>query len=871
MPTTVTSILRDGVTASGVYPTLAAWRASLPSNLVTADEAHVLNVEAKSGGYNESLSFSGITTDATRNITIQPAAGHGHAGVFDDTKALFVIPVSTYGLEVFTDNLTIRGMQIQQTGVIAINRMVTISTLGVSPGTDLVTIERCIFKGSASGSASGDGGGHYGVELLDNTPGATKRALIRNNIFLDIFNSTYPISTGSRAISITSGRAWIYGNTIANCAQGIHLEGSGATTTGVLKNNLVACKSSLAGRIDYTIASGTLDGDSSNNASSDATAPGTSARTNQTFTFEGSGSGNYHLATGDTGALDHGLDLSSDADFPTSLDIDGQAYAVPWAIGADALVSVTNTITITGPASGRIYQSQSGVASITVSGTYTGTLTAIEAQVVAFGTTTPVSGFDWTTVVGSPSGEVFSFTLTDVPTGTGWYSVRVRDTVDDTIISTSDKIGVGQLIACAGQSNMGRFFNTGVETPNDLVRCYGNMFTGWQMSSGAGPKHLGDALVDLFNCPVGLVNGHSDGSSISQWDGGSIYTDAMTIFNAVGGKFGGLVFIQGEVDAGGTSYATYLSTLTAVLQTRFRAAFGQSSLPIALVANGRYTTDPGAMTTYGQIKQAHYDYADSDANCYLVDRIDSELSDGLHLAQAGSAKVGARVGQAFRVAYGAATEWQGPAISSITQVSATVYDVNITHQLGADISPSSGATGFVATDPGDSDAALSIASVVRQSATVLRITLSDTPVGVPVFSYADGPVPDVTDMVRDDSSLALPLGWVNSMAATVAAASGNVTADSGSVGGSAGVQPGIVTLQSVQDWDNTVAASTLIENIVILNRSTRAIVLALTNQTTDGSGNLAISNAALIPGTTYMVAAWNSDGSVRGFEPITAA
>jgi len=418
---------------------------------------------------------------------------------------------------------------------------------------------------------------------------------------------------------------------------------------------------------------------------------------------------------------------------------------------------------------------------------------------------------------------------------------------------------------------MGRFFNTGVETPNDLVRCHGHMFTGWQMSSGSGPKHLGDALVDLFNCPVGLVNGHSDGSSISQWDGGSIYTDAMTVFNAVGGKFGGLIFIQGEVDAGGTTYATYLSTLTAVLQTRFRAAFGQSSLPIALVANGRYTTDPGAMPTYGQVKQAHYDYADSDANCYLVDRIDSELSDGLHLAQAGSAKVGARVGQAFRVAYGAATEWQGPVISSITLVSATVYDVNITHQLGADISPSSGATGFVATDPGDSDAALAIASVVRQSATVLRITLSDTPVGVPVFSYADGPVPDVTDMVRDDSSLALPLGWVNSMAATVAAASGNVTADSGSVGGSAGVQAGIVTLQSVQDWDNTVAASTLIENIVILNRSTRAIVLALTNQTTDGSGDLAISNAALIPGTTYMVAAWNSDGSVRGFEPITAA
>jgi len=119
MTTTVTSILRDGVTAAGVYPTLAAWRAALPANLVTADEVHILNVEAKAGGYTGvTLSLAGITTDATRYIKIQAAAGHRHAGVWDTSKAMFIAPSGNAGLITQgTDYFYCDGMQLEHSGI----------------------------------------------------------------------------------------------------------------------------------------------------------------------------------------------------------------------------------------------------------------------------------------------------------------------------------------------------------------------------------------------------------------------------------------------------------------------------------------------------------------------------------------------------------------------------------------------------------------------------------------------------------------------------------------------------------------------------------------------------------------------------------
>jgi len=71
----------------------------------------------------------------------------------------------------------------------------------------------------------------------------------------------------------------------------------------------------------------------SNNASSDASAPGTSSRTSQTFTFVNAASNDFHLQNTDSGAKGFGATDPSGGLF--SDDIDGVTRTGSWDIGAD--------------------------------------------------------------------------------------------------------------------------------------------------------------------------------------------------------------------------------------------------------------------------------------------------------------------------------------------------------------------------------------------------------------------------------------------------------------------------------------------------------------------------------------------------------
>ncbi len=762
MATTVTSILRDGVTAAGVYPTLAAWRAALPANLVTADEIHILNVEAKAGGYTDvTLDLSGLTTDATHYIKIQAAAGHRHAGVWNTAKAMFILPTAdAQPWKMATNYFYCDGMQIIHPGTTVATE--SIKAYGHTSAANATTFTGCIFKATPSG----DNGYLKFFHVNGGVEGYSKLYL-GSNLFVDIYNTPWNATDTINCVTLGQGQVWGYNNTFRNCS-GTYKGGTPDTYQFRLKNNLGAGAQYVPGRGDFSVGAGTFPG-ATNNASSDGSAVGTSAKINQTFSFVGPS--DSHLPPDDTIALGAGANLSTDTDFVITTDIDGHAYSSPWPIGADALFVVSSSLTMTAPASGRIYQAISGVANITVTGTYSGSVTALKARVVQYGTSTPAAGFDWATVVASPTGGTYSFTLTGVPKGAGWYSIQVQDTVDSAITITGDKVGVGELIGVAGQSNAGAFFTTGVETVSDLVRGYGNNFTGWQALSGGGPSSLGNALVTAYNCPIGFIDDHADGTAIISWMGAGLPTH----MNAVGGKLGGILWLQGEADWNGASnYASYLTGLNTALGN-FRTSLGQATLPIVIGALSSYTSGSGSdTTTYDQIKRAQYEYANATANTYIVDQIDAGHVDGLHLSSAGAGLLGARVAQAFKVHLGQATQYRGPSITAVNKVNATAFNVIVSHRLGSDLTPATQITGFKATDPGASGAAIAVTSALRQSATVIQLVLASAPVGLPVISYAAGATPVITAMARDNSALALPIEWAEGVAAVEKTASVNL-------------------------------------------------------------------------------------------------
>lgn len=82
--------------------------------------------------------------------------------------------------------------------------------------------------------------------------------------------------------------------------------------------------------------------------------------------------------------------------------------------------------------------------------------------------------------------------------------------------------------------------------------------------------------------------------------------------------------------------------------------------------------------------------------------------------------------------------------------------------------------------------------------------------------------------------------------------------------------PGTVTVPGLSAWTGTAQAALTVPNVVVVQRSNRALVLALINQTTDASGNLAITNGALAAGVEYMVVGFTDDGSGSFRRAVTA-
>ena len=99
---------------------------------------------------------------------------------------------------------------------------------------------------------------------------------------------------------------------------------------------------------------------------------------------------------------------------------------------------------------------------------------------------------------------------------------------------------------------------------------------------------------------------------------------------------------------------------------------------------------------------------------------------------------------------------------------------------------------------------------------------------------------------------------------------GNATLGPITASGFLGSAPVAVIVPELRNWGGSLQAGVTIPVVTVCRLDTGAQVLTLTNQTTNGSGNLSITNAALVPGTAYMVIGWNADGSQRFAVPIVA-
>jgi len=430
----------------------------------------------------------------------------------------------------------------------------------------------------------------------------------------------------------------------------------------------------------------------------------------------------------------------------------------------------SNTIDISTPIAAAILQRTPGAStgSLPVTGVYTGTPTTIEARLVDDGTSTPVSGFDWATVVASPSGGVFSFSFASVPVALSWRNVQVRFSNDTACTDTSGKVTLGDVIAYWGQSNARYAFETygsSTLTPDSMCRAYGNTVGGgsaWTVLDTAkmdGPITLANALIAQTSVPIGLISCGVGGTAIATWiPGQAQWTQAIAHVNATGANLGGVIWIQGEADVDVSSQATYNTKLGEVFDSGLRTTLSNTSMPVILVTIGYQNTgNTDAGTEDIRAAQAAWCAAAPTKNL-RVERWDLQgtgtyMADTVHLNAAGHVVLANRLVRAWRYATGNVATYRGPKISTVTQVSSTVIDVNLTHDFGADITL--GTAGWRVTTGGTPG---TVSGVTKTSATKVQITMS-APCTPATVGYAYGPTPSVSSVLRDDSALTLPLEW----------------------------------------------------------------------------------------------------------------
>lgn len=99
---------------------------------------------------------------------------------------------------------------------------------------------------------------------------------------------------------------------------------------------------------------------------------------------------------------------------------------------------------------------------------------------------------------------------------------------------------------------------------------------------------------------------------------------------------------------------------------------------------------------------------------------------------------------------------------------------------------------------------------------------------------------------------------------------GGITLDDFVLGGFLGLAPGRVDTAPFKNWSGTLLPGVTVPNVVFLKLD-RSKPLDLANQTTAGDGVMTITNAALTPGTYYIMVSFDATGANIGAELVLAA
>lgn len=397
-------------------------------------------------------------------------------------------------------------------------------------------------------------------------------------------------------------------------------------------------------------------------------------------------------------------------------------------------LSVGSAVTVT--SSTRIVQRSGASGSVVLSGSYSGTPTAIQARAVDVADGTTVTAY--TTVDESLSGGTWSGTLS-VPNG-GPYYLQARAISDSQIGASlpSETIIVGDVFAAIGQSN-----TSGVGTNNQsysgtapawLVRQTSTTIDEalndpWAINNGSwGPllatlvdAHLGGAVPIAFITNATSATGL--GPTEPDWlpPSGTEWGDFESQLASQGDPaLAAVLWLQGERDAALATSAANYESAEKTLATAVNALSGTPELLSALI--GYNTTWSANLDAIRQAKIANWNDGTTLPSANPIDLdLSDEGGDGLHFKTDTELGILAgRIWLALEDAVYAGTNGRGPRLSSATYSGSTIA---LTFDRDLDTADTTYTASAFAFDE-DDGTARTVSSVTRTGTRTVDVVLS---------------------------------------------------------------------------------------------------------------------------------------------------
>jgi hypothetical protein len=423
--------------------------------------------------------------------------------------------------------------------------------------------------------------------------------------------------------------------------------------------------------------------------------------------------------------------------------------------------SVTPLLTLNDVPEFRVFQRESGTAEVPVTGSYVGTIGAVEARILDADDDSTV--VDWTTIVASPSGGTFSGTLT-VPEG-GPYRQEIRLVADTSQTKRGNSfLGVGDVIVGYGQSNMtGMFFYASSPPAASAGTGYFDGTNWVTVPAFNGVREFANAYKAATGVPVALMDCSVVGESLEYMSpGGAGYTAMLAKLAAGGNKARMFLWVQGEFesDPGSTVTGAQYKTNFATMHQAAADYLGKTreQVPFLIGSLGRATSgfsDAG----WQKMQEALYQLDSQDGVYFSHSNTDAALIDYVHLNAASQGRQGKRFAQTAKIPLGLSAFPAHFDITGASTINGTTTNVTVAHSHGTDITV--GPDGWEVS--GDSGGSWIAATPTRVNATTIQLAHSSIATGsTRRVRYLYGRLASgVPNGVVDNSSLALPLTYSN--------------------------------------------------------------------------------------------------------------